>query len=41
MKGSLAVGVEYTMKIAQASKKPLIPIHHMEAHALTARLTNE
>lgn len=35
---SLAVGVDYAKKLCSQFKKPLIPIHHMEAHALTIRM---
>ncbi|XP_066903421.1 tRNA N6-adenosine threonylcarbamoyltransferase, mitochondrial isoform X2 [Halyomorpha halys] len=35
---SLAVGVEYAKKLCSQYEKPLIPIHHMEAHALTIRM---
>lgn len=38
LRGSLLVGTEYAKKLAGMLQKPLIPIHHMEAHALTARL---
>ncbi|XP_050533735.1 tRNA N6-adenosine threonylcarbamoyltransferase, mitochondrial [Daktulosphaira vitifoliae] len=38
---SLLVGMNFAKKICQLSLKPLIPIHHMEAHALTARLTDK
>ncbi|CAL1291875.1 unnamed protein product [Larinioides sclopetarius] len=41
LKGSLLVGVTYAKKLAEESQKPLIPVHHMEAHALTARLLHE
>ncbi|GAB6033348.1 hypothetical protein CHUAL_013115 [Chamberlinius hualienensis] len=34
----LAVGMRYGKKIAKEFGKPFIPIHHMEAHALTARM---
>uniref|UniRef100_A0A8D0LA94 N(6)-L-threonylcarbamoyladenine synthase n=1 Tax=Sphenodon punctatus TaxID=8508 RepID=A0A8D0LA94_SPHPU len=37
---SLGVGLEYSLKLVDQYKKPFIPIHHMEAHALTIRLTN-
>lgn len=36
---SLGIGLEYSLKLVDQYKKPFIPIHHMEAHALTARLT--
>lgn len=35
---SLSVGVRYAKHLARRYQKPLIPIHHMEAHALTARM---
>ncbi|XP_064614471.1 tRNA N6-adenosine threonylcarbamoyltransferase, mitochondrial-like [Liolophura sinensis] len=37
---SLLVGLTYAKQLALRSSKPLIPIHHMEAHALTARMTH-
>uniref|UniRef100_T1JHI2 N(6)-L-threonylcarbamoyladenine synthase n=1 Tax=Strigamia maritima TaxID=126957 RepID=T1JHI2_STRMM len=37
---SLRMGLNYTKKIIRECKKPFIPIHHMEAHALTARMVN-
>ncbi|XP_019378634.1 PREDICTED: probable tRNA N6-adenosine threonylcarbamoyltransferase, mitochondrial isoform X1 [Gavialis gangeticus] len=38
---SLGVGLEYSLRLVKQYKKPFIPIHHMEAHALTVRLTNQ
>ncbi|XP_075970528.1 tRNA N6-adenosine threonylcarbamoyltransferase, mitochondrial-like [Anticarsia gemmatalis] len=35
---SLAVGMKYAKHIARRYKKPIIPIHHMQAHALVARM---
>jgi N6-L-threonylcarbamoyladenine synthase len=35
------VGVRKARDIARAHRLPLVPIHHMEAHALVARLTEE
>ena len=35
---SLLIGVEYAKDMCTLYNKPLMPIHHMEAHALTARL---
>ncbi|CAH0700040.1 unnamed protein product [Spodoptera exigua] len=35
---SLQVGVKYARYLCKMHKKPLIPIHHMEAHALVARM---
>lgn len=36
----LVIGVRYARHLARKYNKPIIPIHHMEAHALTARLEN-
>lgn len=36
----LPVGLNAAKALAAVTKKPLIGVHHMEAHALTARLTN-
>ena len=38
---SLRVGMEYAVSLAKSSGKPLIPIHHMQAHALTARMVEK
>ncbi|OQV24045.1 putative tRNA N6-adenosine threonylcarbamoyltransferase, mitochondrial [Hypsibius exemplaris] len=38
---SLLVGLEYAKKMAKRWKKPLIPVHHMEAHALTIRMVDD
>lgn len=38
---SLLVGLRYAKHIARKYKKPLIPIHHMEAHALTVRMEHK
>lgn len=38
---SLRVGTDYAKKLAIKYNKPLIPIHHMEAHATTASLFDE
>lgn len=35
---SLQIGVKYALYLARTYKKLLIPIHHMEAHALVARM---
>lgn len=35
---SLQVGLEYSLKLIEQCKKPFIPVHHMEAHALTIRM---
>ncbi|XP_027533895.1 probable tRNA N6-adenosine threonylcarbamoyltransferase, mitochondrial isoform X2 [Neopelma chrysocephalum] len=37
---SLGVGLEYSLALVNRHQKPFIPIHHMEAHALTVRLTH-
>ncbi|KAM6175160.1 tRNA N6-adenosine threonylcarbamoyltransferase, mitochondrial [Erethizon dorsatum] len=38
---SLGVGLSFSLQLVNQLKKPFIPIHHMEAHALTIRLTNQ
>ncbi|XP_036175986.1 probable tRNA N6-adenosine threonylcarbamoyltransferase, mitochondrial isoform X5 [Myotis myotis] len=38
---SLGVGLSFSLQLVGQLRKPFIPIHHMEAHALTIRLTNE
>lgn len=38
---SLQVGVKYARHLAKIYNKPLIPVHHMEAHALVARMYND
>ncbi|XP_077010555.1 tRNA N6-adenosine threonylcarbamoyltransferase, mitochondrial isoform X3 [Tamandua tetradactyla] len=38
---SLGVGLSFSLQLVDQLKKPFIPIHHMEAHALTIRLTNK
>lgn len=35
---SLQIGLEYAKDLSTLYRKPLMPIHHMEAHALTVRL---
>ncbi|XP_029386606.1 tRNA N6-adenosine threonylcarbamoyltransferase, mitochondrial [Echeneis naucrates] len=35
---SLAVGLEFSQSFVRKFSKPFIPIHHMEAHALTVRM---
>ncbi|XP_074884084.1 tRNA N6-adenosine threonylcarbamoyltransferase, mitochondrial isoform X1 [Buteo buteo] len=37
---SLEVGLQYSLNLVNEYQKPFIPIHHMEAHALTVRLTH-
>ncbi|NXR08704.1 OSGP2 protein, partial [Semnornis frantzii] len=37
---SLEVGLQYSLELVNRFQKPFIPIHHMEAHALTVRLTH-
>ena len=39
--GGLLVGSIFTKALAIGAKKPFVPINHLEAHALTPRLTNE
>ncbi|XP_021934054.1 probable tRNA N6-adenosine threonylcarbamoyltransferase, mitochondrial [Zootermopsis nevadensis] len=38
---SLIVGMNYGKHLSRISGKPLIPIHHMEAHALTVRMVQK
>lgn len=38
---SLMVGIKYAKYIARKFSKPIIPIHHMQAHALMARMENK
>lgn len=35
---SLGVGLEFSRSFVRQHNKPFIPIHHMEAHALTVRM---
>ncbi|XP_060033565.1 tRNA N6-adenosine threonylcarbamoyltransferase, mitochondrial isoform X3 [Erinaceus europaeus] len=37
---SLGVGLSFSLQLVAQLRKPFIPIHHMEAHALTVRLTS-
>ncbi|OWF40011.1 probable tRNA N6-adenosine threonylcarbamoyltransferase, mitochondrial [Mizuhopecten yessoensis] len=37
----LYVGLNYAKELVAKSGKPMIPIHHMEAHALTARMIHK
>lgn len=36
---SLLIGLRYAKYLARTHSKPIIPIHHMEAHALTVRMS--
>ncbi|KOB71010.1 putative tRNA N6-adenosine threonylcarbamoyltransferase, mitochondrial [Operophtera brumata] len=38
---SLVVGMKYAKHLARQHNKPIIPIHHMEAHALVARMQHD
>ena len=38
---SLTVGLEHAKKLCRQWQKPLIPVHHMEAHALTIRMVQQ
>ncbi|CAD1468515.1 unnamed protein product, partial [Heterotrigona itama] len=38
---SLKVGAQFGKYLATVGEKPFIPIHHMEAHALTARMSEK
>lgn len=35
---SLGIGLDFSLKFVRRHEKPFIPIHHMEAHALTVRM---
>ncbi|XP_036434326.1 probable tRNA N6-adenosine threonylcarbamoyltransferase, mitochondrial [Colossoma macropomum] len=35
---SLGIGLQFSLSFVRLHKKPFIPIHHMEAHALTVRM---
>ncbi|KAM7407843.1 hypothetical protein PAMA_003554 [Pampus argenteus] len=35
---SLGIGLEFSQRFVRTHNKPFIPIHHMEAHALTVRM---
>uniref|UniRef100_A0A1X7V0T3 N(6)-L-threonylcarbamoyladenine synthase n=2 Tax=Amphimedon queenslandica TaxID=400682 RepID=A0A1X7V0T3_AMPQE len=37
---SLEAGMDFTKKLVAKENKPFIPVHHMEAHALTACITH-
>jgi N6-L-threonylcarbamoyladenine synthase len=36
--GCVQVGVRHALSIAAAARKPIVPVHHMEAHALVTRM---
>lgn len=38
---SLMVGFRYARHLSRKYNKPIIPVHHMHAHALTARMEND
>lgn len=38
---SLLIGLRYAKFLARKYSKPIIPVHHMEAHALMARMENQ
>ena len=40
LKGPLIIGTDYAKYLCLKHKLPMIPVHHMEAHALTARFTH-
>ena len=40
MSGSLATGLTFAKYLCIKNQLPMIPIHHMEAHALTPRMTD-
>lgn len=35
---SLGVGLDFSQRFVRQHDKPFIPVHHMEAHALTVRM---
>lgn len=38
---SLGIGLEFSLRFVAQHRKPFIPIHHMEAHALTVRMMEQ
>lgn len=38
---SLVIGMKYAKHLGRRFKKPIIPIHHMQAHALVARMHHD
>lgn len=38
---SLVVGMKYAKHLARKHNKPIIPVHHMEAHALVGRMNED
>lgn len=38
---SLQIGVKYSRYLSRTYQKPLLPVHHMEAHSLVARMFND
>lgn len=41
LSGSLSIGLNFAKYLCLKNKLPMIPIHHMEAHALTPRMEQE
>ena len=41
LSGSLSVGLSFAKYLCIKNQLPMIPIHHMEAHALTSRMEHE
>lgn len=41
LKMSLTIGLRYARHLSRKYQKPIIPIHHMQAHALTARIHDD
>lgn len=35
---SLIIGRDFVLHLSRIADKPVIPVHHMKAHALTARM---
>ena len=41
MRGSLSIGLQFAQLLSLKNNLPIIPIHHMEAHALTVRMDHK
>ena len=41
LKGPLIIGTDYAKLLCLKHRLPMIPVHHMEAHALTARMIDK
>lgn len=38
---SLIIGRDFALHLSRTANKPVIPIHHMKAHALTVRMVEK